>query len=380
MGLLAGLYEPGTNCLYGIEPGLYTSEKGAFLKAVYDYRMLAETHEIASAFAGWGSRGMKAFIDLLPVSRPDHIPFKIISTGCKKIWGRPGVYLKKESLQPAGSISSRGVCLIGGLAVEAEKSGIVAFSRQSETVAAFIHLANFVEQQILLFVPQSLELKLKPEEFPENFNCRREAGTDSELYDRVRQVVDERGWYNGTAGYNPYFREAYKTLAFEIYLELGAVPERLYLSPSEGEVLSGVAKGFEELRNTGWTAAVPEIYAVLGPSSSSRLRWLEESAGQRKKLSNIELSGMQRGLIDLYFAIEAIEQTGGEVVSLSRSALKEYSRKSEIEKINVNDGTLMPADLLAAFESTEPANFENIVLLETGISTGRLFAEADNLN
>lgn len=60
---------------------------------------------------------------------------------------------------------------------------------------------------------------------------------------------------------HPFGPEGYKTVAYEIFLELGRVPAAVYLPTGYGELLFGVTKGFTELVRLGLADSVPRVHA-----------------------------------------------------------------------------------------------------------------------
>ncbi|MEO3752357.1 pyridoxal-phosphate dependent enzyme [Streptomyces sp. B6B3] len=58
---------------------------------------------------------------------------------------------------------------------------------------------------------------------------------------------------------HPFGVEGYKTVAYEIFTEIG-VPEAVFVPTGYGELLFGVWKGFAELRRLGLATHVPRLY------------------------------------------------------------------------------------------------------------------------
>lgn len=91
----------------------------------------------------------------------------------------------------------------------------------------------------------------------------------------LRRLVDEAGlmpasnltrFHTG----NPYGPEGYKTIAYELFLQLGRkVPDSVLIPTGYAELLYGVAKGFRELRLLGLADRLPRLFsaepAVRGP-------------------------------------------------------------------------------------------------------------------
>jgi threonine synthase len=89
-----------------------------------------------------------------------------------------------------------------------------------------------------------------------------------ERWPALNRIVDEAGFMpasNLTRFHtgNPFGPEGYKTIAYEIFLQLGRrVPGTVVLPTGYGELLFGVAKGFRELKNLGVSDAVPRMFSA----------------------------------------------------------------------------------------------------------------------
>ena len=83
----------------------------------------------------------------------------------------------------------------------------------------------------------------------------------------VRDIVDRLGFHpvsNRTVTHtgHPFGPEGYKTIAYELFIQLGhRLPSAVFIPTGYGELLYGVWKGFEELRHLGLVDSVPALYA-----------------------------------------------------------------------------------------------------------------------
>jgi threonine synthase len=63
--------------------------------------------------------------------------------------------------------------------------------------------------------------------------------------------------------WNPFFLEGTRTLAFEIWEQMGGrLPDRIFLPVGNGSLLIGAATGFEDLVRQGLAPAAPRLMAV----------------------------------------------------------------------------------------------------------------------
>lgn len=84
----------------------------------------------------------------------------------------------------------------------------------------------------------------------------------------MRVLVAERGWEplsgycDPPIGSNPFGVEGYKTIAYEIAEDLGAVPDVVVVPTSYGDGLAGTLRGFEDLVTLGVAERAPRMVAV----------------------------------------------------------------------------------------------------------------------
>jgi threonine synthase len=95
-------------------------------------------------------------------------------------------------------------------------------------------------------------------------------GTYDQAFDLCLEATRRFGWYNRNTGYNPYTREGKKTVAFEICEQLGwSVPDLVVVPVGDGNILSGVWKGFVEFQRLGFISDVPHLLAVQAEGSAA---------------------------------------------------------------------------------------------------------------
>jgi threonine synthase len=85
----------------------------------------------------------------------------------------------------------------------------------------------------------------------------------------------ERTYY-ASHYWNPFFNEGTKTLAYEIWEQLGRAPDAVVLPCGHGSVALGALKGFAELRASGLISAVPRVIAVQAQACPPLARMLRE--------------------------------------------------------------------------------------------------------
>jgi len=113
-------------------------------------------------------------------------------------------------------------------------------------------------------------------------------GTYDQAFDLSIQAAQEFGWYCRNTGYNPFTAEGKKTAAFEIWeflwresramnelwsvtkpLSILKSPLSIFVSVGDGNIISGLHKGFKDLIHLGWLEGVPHIYGVQAEGSAA---------------------------------------------------------------------------------------------------------------
>jgi len=95
-------------------------------------------------------------------------------------------------------------------------------------------------------------------------------GTYDQAFDLCARICEEKGWFNRNTGYNPYTREGKKTVSFEICEQLGwEVPDTVLVPVGDGNIITGVWKGFKDLLGVGLIDRLPRLIAVQSEKSSA---------------------------------------------------------------------------------------------------------------
>ncbi|HPZ07884.1 MAG TPA: pyridoxal-phosphate dependent enzyme, partial [Candidatus Eremiobacteraeota bacterium] len=103
-------------------------------------------------------------------------------------------------------------------------------------------------------------------------------GTYDEAFDLCMEVSKEYGWYNRNTGYNPFTREGKKTCSLEICEQLKwKMPDRLFVSVGDGNIISGLWKGLKDLYELGFIENLPRLIGVQSELSASVVRSWENS-------------------------------------------------------------------------------------------------------
>ena len=155
-------------------------------------------------------------------------------------------------------------------------------------------------------------------------------GNYDEAYDLCLAASTEFGWYNRSTGYNPFTREGKKTCAYEIWQDLGGrVPDRVVVSTGDGNTLSGIWKGWCDLKAVGLIDTLPRIDCVQSESSAAIVNTINESEKSRSSavewstliVKQVKASTVADSISvdrprDGLAAVKAVIQSGGAAVAV----------------------------------------------------------------
>ncbi|WP_264960914.1 threonine synthase [Mycobacterium kiyosense] len=84
----------------------------------------------------------------------------------------------------------------------------------------------------------------------------------------LRQAVEVFGWMpisgvvSPPIGSNPFGVEGYKTIAYELWRQLGETPDVVVVPTAYGDGLAGIRRGFADLTDLGLSTRMPRLVAV----------------------------------------------------------------------------------------------------------------------
>lgn len=127
-------------------------------------------------------------------------------------------------------------------------------------------------------------------------------GTRDETADACRAKVREEGLYYANHVYNPFFYQGTKTYLYEVYEQLGRIPDNLFIPVGNGTLQIGCELALRELKEAGCIDRFPHLFwcrasgvrrslapgrcrAALLPSRLSRRESPSESRCAGKKSS-----------------------------------------------------------------------------------------------
>jgi threonine synthase len=261
----------------------------------------------------------------------------VASRGLREALGAPGLYLKDETRTPTGSNKDRAtaLCLVDAVrrsatSIACASSGNVACSLAAGAAAVGLRAFIFVSAHSVS---------------PAKVAFMRSFGATVFLvdgrYERAYRLCDDAcarfGWYNRNTASNPLALQAKKTVAFEVWEQLGRrMPDVVYLPVGDGVTLAAFVHGCEELVRCGVAEAIPRVVGVQASGAAPLVQAFRDG---RSEWAGVQTRTIADGIDvgDPYFgrqALDAVARTGGSWLAVSdddlRAAIATLARSSGI--------------------------------------------------
>jgi len=148
-------------------------------------------------------------------------------------------------------------------------------------------------------------------------------GTYDQAFDLCLEATRRFGWYNRNTGFNPWTREGKKTVSFELCEQLDwQVPDLVVVPVGDGNILSGVWKGFVEFHRLGFIARLPKLLAVQAEGSAAIVRAAAGDGVIRPVSGETVADSISVSLPrDGEAAVRAIRESGGFGVTVPDAAI-----------------------------------------------------------
>ncbi|MCJ7715751.1 MAG: pyridoxal-phosphate dependent enzyme, partial [Anaerolineales bacterium] len=188
------------------------------------------------------------------------------------------------------------------------------------------------------------------------------------------EATEEFGWYNRNTGYNPFTAEGKKTAAYEIWEQVllsNNLDRRLcvFVSVGDGNIISGIHKGFKDLYKIGQIKKIPRIFGCQSTGSAAIYNAYKSGTEEIIAVSaNTLADSISVNLpSDGLRALRAATQTEGAYVAVEDQAI--LRAISDLGKVGIfaePAGATSLAGLKKALEDGLVGKDDPILVLNTG--------------
>ncbi len=278
---------------YTPEQARYTCPKeGGNLDVILDYALIRSRYR-AEDIVSRAEASIWRYLPLLPLNEspggegtPLHAVGKTPVFSLPHLAGKLGLralWLKDESRNPTASFKDRASAVVVARAREIGVDTVVTAST-GNAGAALAGMAAAAGLQAVIFAPRTAPQAKIAQLLVFGARVLLVDGTYDDAFDLSIQAANEFGWYCRNTGYNPFTAEGKKTAAFEIWEwwqgahgawhrligeNIDHPPLTIFVSVGDGNIISGLHKGFKDLLELGWLPRLPRLVGVQAKGSAA---------------------------------------------------------------------------------------------------------------
>lgn len=247
-------------------------------------------------------------------------------------------FLKNETSNPTASFKDRPVSVASTVARELGLDGLLCASTGNTAVAVAAYAAQAGLPAACLVPEKTPAAKLRQIEVS-GARILRVRGDYSDAYTLARRAAELCGWANLTSTYiNPYMLEGDKTIAYEVFEQLGRRPPDWVIVPvGAGPLLAAIYKGFRELAGFEFPGFVPPCMVAVQAEGCAPIASAFEAGEEVREWDRDIVTGASsigdplRGYPeDGQRTLDAASESGGRVIAVSEEetyrALRDLAR------------------------------------------------------
>jgi threonine synthase len=268
---------------FSVEEVTYTCPiDGGNLNVILDYQSISKNFQPRDIFSSQDD-SLWRYLPILPVNDPGGFGTPLRKAGHTPIYSVPrlgesleihSLWVKDESQNPTASFKDRASSVVIARAREIGADVVVTAST-GNAGAALAGMSAAIGQKAVIFAPRTAPPAKIAQLMVYGAKVFLVDGTYDDAFDLTIQASAEFGWYCRNTGYNPFTAEGKKTAALEIWewmMNLSpklSKPLSVFVSVGDGNIISGLHKGFSDLVKLGWLEIPPRIFGVQAEGSAA---------------------------------------------------------------------------------------------------------------
>jgi len=228
-----------------------------------------------------GEPSLWRYLPLLPVADPGGVGTPLRAAGWTPMFspsvlaeelGLKSLWIKDESRNPTASFKDRASAILVARAREIGAEVVVTAST-GNAGAALAGMAAAVGHKAVIFAPKTAPPAKIAQLLIYGAQVLLVDGNYDAAFDLSIEAANEFGWYCRNTGYNPFTAEGKKTAAFEIWEQIQlpdkTKPLSVFVSVGDGNIISGIHKGFKDLFALGMIEQMPRIFGIQSEGSAA---------------------------------------------------------------------------------------------------------------
>lgn len=273
------------------------------------------------------------YLPLLPVADPGFERTPLHSVGWTPVYESPvlsrqaglkKLWIKDDGRNPTASYKDRASAVVVARAGEVHADVVVTAST-GNAGAALAGMAAACGRKAIIFAPKTAPQAKIAQLLVFGAQVILVDGNYDQAFDLSVAASQEFGWYCRNTGYNPFTAEGKKTAAFEIWEQILLSHEKfdkdicVFVSVGDGNIISGIHKGFKDLKELGLIASLPRIFGIQSEGSSAIANAFDAKTEEIKSVHATTLADSIS--VDLprdgLRAVRAATQTNGAFIKVS---------------------------------------------------------------
>ncbi len=270
---------------YSPEKTVYTCEKcGQNTEVLYDYERVGK-EMTRKSLAGDPERSLWRYSKLYPLEKGAlRSPLQVGWTPIYKAerlgrrFGHERVWIKDEGRNPSGSLKDRAGSIALSAAIE-KRAVRIAGASTGNAGSSMACLCASMGMSPVIFVPKRAPKAKIAQLLLYGAKVIAVNGTYDQAFDLCHEASLHYGWFNRNTGYNPLTREGKKSCSMEICEQLDwETPDWVVVPVGDGNIISGIWKGFLDMYRTGLIDRLPKLCAVQSEKSNAVKKSVEASS------------------------------------------------------------------------------------------------------
>ena len=244
----------------------------------------------------------------------------------------PNVWIKDEGLNPTGSFKARGISVAVSVAkaLEINKVAMPSAGNAGSALAAYAAAAK-IEAHI--FMPSDVPLANRIECEMYGAHLTLVNGLISDCARMVSERKDKEGWFDLSTLKEPYRVEGKKTMAYELFEQLGGKLPDAIIFPSGGGVgVIAMWKAFDEMEELGWVKRKekrPRMIVVQAAGCAPIVKARDEGKTSVEMWGNA--STIAAGLrvpkpYGDYLVLDILKRSGGTAIAVTDEEIRDAVR------------------------------------------------------
>lgn len=317
------------------------------LNVILDYDHIKKNVKPEDIFAS-SEKSLWRYLPLLPVEDPGFEGTALHSVGYTPVYksetlaqkmGVNQLWIKDEGRNPTASFKDRASSI---LIARAKQIGAetIATASTGNAGAALAGMAAASQWKAIIFAPKTAPQAKIAQLLIFGAQVILVDGNYDSAFDLSVEACEKYGWYCRNTGYNAFTAEGKKTAAFEIWEQVlckqnSDKPLNIFVSVGDGNIISGIHKGFKDLKELGWLPVMPRIFGVQSEKSAAIFNaW----AAHTETITPVHATTIADSIsVDLprdgVRAVRAATETNGAYIAVPDETI--YEGISELGKIGV---------------------------------------------